>query len=41
MDMGYDYAEREDARGRLDPHFSIAARPDSVPRQPMPTAASA
>ena len=44
MNMGYDYAGRMDAAGRLDPHFGIAARRDRQPQrvyQPQPAAAAA
>ena len=44
MNMGYDYAGRVDAAGRLDPHFGIAARPQRQPQQayqPQPAAAAA
>ena len=50
MNMGYDYARRMDAAGRLDPHFGIAARPEHQQRQehqhrqeyrPQPAAAAA
>jgi hypothetical protein len=33
MNMGYDYAGRVDAAGRLDPHFGIAARQGHQPQQ--------
>lgn len=44
MDMGYDYAGRMDAAGRLDPHFGIAARQQHPPQQAyqaQPAAAAA
>jgi hypothetical protein len=33
MNMGYDYARRVDGEGRLDPHFGIASRQETQPRQ--------
>jgi hypothetical protein len=44
MNMGYDYAGRMDAAGRLDPHFGIAARQQHQPQQAyqaQPAAAAA
>lgn len=38
MHMGYGYAERMDAAGRLDPHFGIATRREF---HPEPAAAAA
>lgn len=38
MNMGYNYAQRMDAAGRLDPHFGIATRREF---QPQPAAAAA
>lgn len=44
MNMGYDYAGRMDAAGRLDPHFGIAARQQHQQQQAyqaQPAAAAA